>query len=158
MVKKAAAIKMLELIENFADEVGLEKRIEVNSNGNVTFNATFNMAIDGYKDEIPFLLFVECSNDPLYVLGYVYIDGDDFNIPLNKLSKALEAVNKANNEGTTGRFTITGDKEKYYQFRVAYDLSSLNLQECPLSLIHDLVGKSQLTFSEYFNDLTNFIK
>ena len=153
MVKKIN--KMLNLIEKFADEVGLERNIEVADNDTVTFNATFTMEIEGYNEELPFILYIECSNEPLYILGYLYIDGDRFNISPNKLSKALEAINEVNLKGITGRFAILN--EKFYQYKVVYDLSSLNLKDCPVSLIHDLVNSSQLTFSENFNNLTDFL-
>ena len=83
MAKKSSTNKMLELIEKFTDEVGLEKRIEVDDNGDVTFNATFNMEIDGYEEELPFTFYIIGAQDLSFILGYLYIDSDDFIIPKN---------------------------------------------------------------------------
>jgi hypothetical protein len=149
--------KMLTLLEKFADEVGLEKRIEVDDDsGNITFNATFNMEIEGFKDELPFILYLVCSNDPGFILAYLYIDTDDFNIPKNKLAKAFESVNEINQSTIYGRFCVIDNSR--YQFLKPLLLEQAGVNDYSTGLIHTIVSDCQSAYKDNFSQLTSFFK
>lgn len=155
MAKKSSANKMLELIEKFTDEVGLEKRIEVDDNGDVTFNATFNMEIEGYEEEIPFILYVIGSQDLSFILGYLYIDSDDFTIPKNKVAKALEIVNEINQDCVYGRFAVVNDN-KQYQFLKPFILGQLNVKDITTEILNTIVIDCRVAYQNNFKKLTEF--
>jgi hypothetical protein len=155
MVKKTTSNKMLELIEKFADEVGLDKRIEVDDNGDVTFNATFNMEIDGYKEELPFTLYIIGAPDLSFILGYLYIDSDDFIIPKNKVAKALEVVNELNQDCVYGRFAVVNDN-KQYQFLKPFILSQLGISTCTTEIINTILIDCRVAYQNNFKKLTEF--
>ena len=155
MAKKSSTNKMLELIEKFTDEVGLEKHIEVDDNGVVTFNATFNMEIEGYEEELPFTFYIVGSHDLLYILGYLYIDSDDFIIPKNKVSKALEVVNELNQDCVYGRFAVVNDN-KQYQFLKPFILSQLGITNCTTEIINTILIDCRVAYQNNFKKLTEF--
>lgn len=146
---------MLELIEKFTDEVGLEKRIEVDDNGDVTFNATFDMEIDGHKEELPFTLYLIGSKDLSFILGYLYIDSDDFIIPKNKVAKALEAVNEINQDCVYGRFAVVNDN-KQYQFLKPFILSQFDLKDISTEILNTIVVDCRVAYQNNFKKLTEF--
>lgn len=152
---KKSTNKMLELIEKFTDEVGLEKRIEVDDNGDVTFNATFNMEIDGYEEELPFTFHIIGAPDLSFILGYLYIDNDDFIIPKNKVAKALEVVNELNQDCVYGRFAVVNDN-KQYQFLKPFILSQLGISTCTTEIINTILIDCRVAYQNNFKKLTDF--
>ena len=155
MVKKTTSNKMFELIEKFTDEVGLEKHIEVDEKGDVTFNATFNMEIDGYEEELPFTFYIIGAQDLSFILGYLYIDSDDFIIPKNKVAKALEVVNELNQDCVYGRFAVVNDN-KQYQFLKPFILSQLGINTCTTEIINTILIDCRVAYQNNFKKLTEF--
>jgi hypothetical protein len=152
---KKSTNKMLELIEKFTDEVGLEKRIEVDDNGDVTFNATFNMEIDGYEEELPFTFHIIGAPDLSFILGYLYIDSDDFIIPKNKVAKALEVVNELNQDCVYGRFAVVNGN-KHYQFLKPFILGQLGISTCTTEIINTILIDCRVAYQNNFKKLTEF--